>query len=160
MPVLIEGLLWGLIATLAMTTILFASQGLGLSRLSLSFLAGTFVTADRHHANIIGFALYMVGGWIFAGFYYLVFASLGHASWWLGMILGLLHGVVLLVVVLPLLPHMHPRMASSYDSPTSEPVLEPPGFLCLNYGHRTPLATLVAMAVYGAILGAFLPVAA
>jgi len=27
-----------------------------------------------------------------------------------------------------------------------------PGFLGLNYGHRTPLTTLFAQAVYGAVL--------
>ena len=31
--------------------------------------------------------------------------------------------------------------------------LERPGFMGLNYGHRTPLATLVGQAVYGLVLG-------
>lgn len=40
-----------------MTTIVHGSQGLGLSRLSISFLAGTFVTGQRTWANVIGFVL-------------------------------------------------------------------------------------------------------
>ena len=48
-------LFWGLIATTAMTTILQASQGLGLSRLSLPFLFGTFFTGNRNRAIVIGF---------------------------------------------------------------------------------------------------------
>jgi hypothetical protein len=47
--------LWGLVATIAMTAILQGSQGLGLSRLSLPFLAGTFFTADRRLAFVLGF---------------------------------------------------------------------------------------------------------
>ncbi|MDA8164521.1 MAG: hypothetical protein M0017_05760 [Desulfobacteraceae bacterium] len=34
-------------------------------------------------------------------------------------------------------------------------MLEPPGFLCLNYGRRTPLTTLFAYLVFGLIMGAF-----
>ena len=38
-------LLWGLVATVAMTTILQAGQGLGYSRMSLPFLVGTFFSS-------------------------------------------------------------------------------------------------------------------
>jgi len=148
-------LLWGLIATVAMTTVLQGSQGLGLSRLSLPFLVGTMVTPNRDRAVVYGFFLYTLGGWIFASLYYLVFFSIGFASGWLGAVLGLLHGLFLLVAILPLLPHLHPRMASAYDGPTSERRLEPPGFMALNYGRRTPLTTLLGQVLYGAVLGVF-----
>jgi len=59
-------LLWGLIATVTMTTILQGSQGLGLSRLSLPFLVGTLFTANRNKAVVIGFIVYVIGGWLFA----------------------------------------------------------------------------------------------
>jgi hypothetical protein len=148
-------LVWGLVATAGMTTILQGSQGLGLSRLSLPFLLGTVFTADRRRANIIGFALYMLGGWGFAFLYYLVFHILDEvASWSLGAGLGLLHGLFLLTVILPMLPYVHPRMASEYDGPTATRRLEPPGFLGLNYGRRTALITLLGQVVYGAVLGA------
>ena len=147
-------LLWGLVATVAMTTILHGSHGLGLTRLSLPFLAGTFVTGDRPLANVLGFILYTIGGWLFATLYVLVFASLDMVTWWLGALLGVLHGLFLLVVILPLLPYVHPRMATEYDGPTTKRRLEPPGFMGLNYGYRTPFTTLIAQAVYGAILGA------
>jgi hypothetical protein len=62
--------LWGLIATVAMTTILSGSQGLGLSRLSLPFLVGTIFTANRSKATIFGFILYVIGGWLFALLYF------------------------------------------------------------------------------------------
>lgn len=151
-------LLWGLIATVAMTTILSGSQQLGFSRLSLPFLMGTYVTGNRDRAVFLGFVLYTLGGWAFAVGYFLVFASLGFASWWLGALLGALHGLVLLVVVLPVLPHIHPRMASEYAGPSEHRRLEPPGFMGLNYGRRTPMVTLFGQTVYGLILGAFFPV--
>ena len=146
-------LFWGLIATTAMSTILQASQGLGLSRLSLPFLFGTFFTGDRQRAIVVGFIAYVIGGWIFAFFYFFFFVSIQRVTWWLGALLGILHGVILLVGVLPLLSHVHPRMASEYDGPRRTFMLEPPGFLALNYGYRTPLTTLLAQAVYGATLG-------
>lgn len=148
-------LLWGLVATAAMTTILQGSQGLGLSRLSLPFLLGTVFTAERRRANVVGFCLYMLGGWGFAALYYLAFNAVDEkASWWFGAGLGLLHGLFLLTVILPVLPYVHPRMASEHDGPTATRRLEPPGFLGLNYGRRTALTTLLGQVLYGAILGA------
>ena len=146
-------LLWGLIATVAMTTILQGSQGLGLSRLSLPFLMGTLLTANRNRAVVIGFIAYTLGGWLFAMLYFLFFASIDRANWWLGALLGCLHGVFLLVGALHLLPYAHPRMASEYDGPQRTYILEPPGFLGLNYGRATPITTILAQSVYGATLG-------
>jgi len=45
-------MIWGLLATVAMTTILQGAQGMRLSRLSLPFLAGTFFTGNRRWAVI------------------------------------------------------------------------------------------------------------
>ena len=146
-------MIWGLLATVAMTTILQGAQGMGLSRLSLPFLAGTFFTGDRRLAVVLGFAAYVLGGWIFALLYFVLFASLGLFTWWFGAVVGLVHGLFLLVCGLPLLPFVHPRMASEYDGASATRVLEPPGFMGLNYGYRTPLTTLLGQAVYGAVLG-------
>jgi hypothetical protein len=148
-----ELLLWGLIATIAMTTVLQASQGLRFSRLSLPFLVGTFLTGRRSAAQIVGFIVYVIGGWLFAIVYFAFFFSIGSGNWWIGTLFGIAHGVALLVVFLPLIPYIHPRMASEYDGPTRRQRLEPPGFMGLNYGYRTPLSVLLAQALYGAVLG-------
>lgn len=148
-------LVWGLVATVVMTTIISASQGLGLSRLSLTFLTGTFFSGKRSYANVIGFFSYMVGGWIFA---YVYVAILIVAPWpglLTGTLTGFLHALFLLTVLLTLLPYFHPRMATVYDGPSRHRRLEPPGFMALNYGRRTPLVTIVAQTVYGAIVGGF-----
>jgi hypothetical protein len=60
-----------------------------------------------------------------------------------------------LVVAMPALLAMHPRMANEQQGPTPTRQLEPPGFLALNYGRRTPLSLILAHLVYGGILGAF-----
>ena len=145
---------WGLVATIAMTTVMQGSQGLGLSRLSMPFLLGTLFTANRRWANVIGILCYIIGGWLFALLYLLIFMQIGTASIWLGTLFGLVHGVFLLVVLLPLLPEVHPRMATEYVGPSDGRRLEPPGFMGLNYGYRTPLVALTGHVVYGAVLGA------
>ncbi len=148
-------LLWSLLATVAMTSVLYGSQGLGLSRMSLPFLVGTFFTGNRSKATVIGFVLYVIGGSLFALLYFLLFESVKIYTWWFGALAGVLHGLFLLVCALPLLPYVHPRMASDYHGVTQRRQLEPPGFLGMNYGFRTPLTTLLGQLVYGLTLGAF-----
>jgi len=148
-------ILWGLIAIVAMTIILEGSQGLGFSRMSLPFLVGTFLTGQRRWAYVAGFAVYIIGGWLFALLYLLLFASVGIYTWWFGALAGLLHGIFLLVCALPLLPFIHPRMASEYHGATECRQLEPPGFMGLNYGYATPIVTLLGQLVYGLTLGGF-----
>ena len=148
-------LLWGLIATVAMTTILQAGQGLGYSRMSLPFLVGTFFSGKRGWAVVVGFTVYTIGGWLFAFLYFFLFATVGLYTWWFGALAGFVHGLFLLVAALPVLPFAHPRMASEYHGPDSVRVLEPPGFMALNYGYGTPAITLIAQTAYGATLGGF-----
>jgi len=146
--------LWSLLATVAITAVLAGSQGGGLTRLSLPFLLGTFFTGHRHRALLYGVLLYLLGGQLFGVLYFLGLAALGRANLWLGMALGCLHALFLLTVILPVLPHLHPRVASEYDGPRGPRRLEPPGFLALNYGYRTPLVTIIGHVLYGAVLGA------
>lgn len=147
-------LIWGLIATAVMTSLMEGGQLLGFSRLSLPFLFGTMVTGRRDLATVLGFFMYSFGGLLFAFFYALAFEALKFATWWLGMVMGAAHGLFLITVFLPLLPHIHPRMATEYDGPTATRRMEPPGAFGLNYGYRTPLITVLGQTVYGAILGA------
>lgn len=146
-------IVWGLVATLVLTVGMYASQGLGVSRLSLPFLMGYWVTRRRSRAAYLGLVLYTFGGWVFAFLYAWLFATLGRAGWALGLGAGLLHGLFLLVAILPMLPYIHPRLASPYSGPTAVRRLEPPGFMGLNYGRMTPVSTLLSHAAYGAILG-------
>lgn len=148
-------LLWGFFATSIMTTVLYGSQGLGLSRISLPYLAGTMFTANPLVAEILGYITYLFGGWFFAAIYYFIFVGLEVVNWWLGAFLGFLHGIFILAVALPLLPYIHPRIATEYEGPSAKRRLEPPGFMGLNYGLRTPMTTMVGQIVYGGLLGFF-----
>ena len=148
-------LLWGFAATIVLSTIGTASVAMGISRMSIPFLLGTTVTADRDRAPLYGFFLHLLIGWLFAFLYAAGFESLGRATWWLGVVFGLVHAGGVLVLGLPLLPGLHPRMASEHHGPEPTRALEPPGFMGLNYGRMTPLVTVVSHLVYGALLGAF-----
>jgi len=148
-------LLWGFVATVILTATMQGAQGLGLSRMSIPFIVGTMFTGNRDRAGVLGFAGHVMFGWLFALLYALAFESWGRATWWLGAGIGLVHGLAVLVALMPVLPGLHPRMASEQRGPEPTRALEPPGFLALNYGRRTPLVALVAHVVYGGVIGAF-----
>jgi hypothetical protein len=145
----------GFIGTLVLTTGLRAATELRLTRIDLPFLLGTVFSADRARARALGYALHFLFGLLFAGIYYLVFEGLDEASWWLGSLLGVVHaafaGTALVSVLLPL---VHPRMGTPFSAASSAPLLEPPGFMLLNYGARTPIVMLATHVIYGAIVGA------
>ena len=54
-----------------------------------------------------------------------------------------------------LLPAVHPHMGTPYSAADEAPLLESPGFMLLNYGRATPIATVLAHMAYGAIVGYF-----
>jgi hypothetical protein len=49
-------------------------------------------------------------------------------------------------------------MASEHHGVNAMRLLEPPGFLAMNYGYNTPLVVVTAQVVYGAVLGACLQI--
>jgi len=148
-------LLWGFIATLSLSILLAGSQGLGLTRMNLPYMIGTFFTSDRDRAKLYGFFVHLFNGWIFSLLYVLLFESLQRATWWLGAIIGIGHSLLILLVIVPLMPGIHPRMASEQHGPSATRMLEPPGLMALNYGLRTPLSVLISHMVFGMILGSF-----
>jgi hypothetical protein len=148
--------LFGLLATSVLTAVMIAAQLGGLSRLDLPLILGTVVTPDPDRARVVGFVIHLVVGQFFALGYGASFALLGKATWWLGGLLGGLHGAIALMVLLPTLSGIHPRMASNRAGPASTAVLEPPGLIGLNYGHQTPLVAMTAHLAYGVALGLLL----
>ena len=146
----------GFVGTLVLTTVLRAASELRLTRVDLPFLLGTAVSDDRARAKAIGYGLHFVFGLIFALIYHATFTALDHAGSGLGALLGLLHGLFAgTALVNILLPVVHPRMGSTLSDAASAPLLEPPGFMMRNYGHSTPLVSVVAHIAYGAIVGTF-----
>jgi hypothetical protein len=147
--------LWGFVATVVLTTLMAASQGLGLTRMNIPYMLGTMFTPNRDRAKLVGFGVHMVDGWLFSLPYVLAFEAWHEATWWRGAIIGVVHAAFVLTVLMYIMPGLHPRMASEQHGPTVARQLEPPGFLALNYGSRTPISVVVSHAIFGAILGTF-----
>ena len=148
-------MLWGFASTVVLTSILAGSQGLGLTRMNIPYLLGTIFTPSRDKAKFVGFFLHFANGWMFSLLYVAAFHVLGKATWWWGALIGLVQAIFVLTMLMPILPAMHPRMANEQYGPTVVRQLEPPGFLGLHYGIRTPISVVIAHVVFGAILGGF-----
>jgi hypothetical protein len=118
------------------------------------------VTPDRGRAKAIGYVLHFVAGLLFSLAYAIGFAALHRSGWLLGAAFGLVHGLFAGgALVNVLLPVVHPRMGTPTSSIASIALLEPPGFMMMNYGRSTPVVSLFAHVVYGAIVGAFVAAA-
>jgi hypothetical protein len=150
-----DHLLWSFVATLIMTGGMRGAQATGVTRMDLPLMLGTMATPDRDRAKILGFVAHMVNGIAVGRIYTAAFHSWHRSGAPLGALIGLVHGLFVLVSILPLLPGAHARMASDFTGPQPTTRLEPPGFLALNYGRRTPIVALAAHMIYGAILGHF-----
>jgi uncharacterized membrane protein YagU involved in acid resistance len=148
-------ILWGFAATLILTTMMAVSRPLGFTRMDLPFILGSMVTPDRNKATWIGFLFHLMMGWFFAVIYGAAFESSDIKTWWFGLAIGFVHAAFVLVAGLEIANFFHPRMATPFQGPTPTKQLEPPGFLALNYGKGTPVATLLAHLVYGLVLGIF-----
>jgi hypothetical protein len=151
-----DAILWGFGATVILTTIMVSSKYLGLTRIDLPFMLGTIFTGSRDKAVRIGFLSHVVMGWIFAFIYGIAFNIAELATWWFGLAIGFVHAAFVLTAGLQILNSFHPRMARPFQGPTPTRQLEPPGFLALNYGRGTPIATFLAHLIYGIVLGIFL----
>jgi hypothetical protein len=153
--------LWGALAggfvgTIVLTSGLRVAQELGWTRMDIPLLLGTVFTDDRDRATVIGVAVHFLNGLLFALGYYAIFRAVDQAGWLFGAALGVVHAALAGgVLVTLLLPAVHPRMGTPWSDAEEMPLLEPPGFLLVNYGRRTALWTLLGHVVFGAIVGGF-----
>ena len=148
-------LLWGFVGTVVLTMAMVVSQELRLTRVNLPYVLGTMFSPDRSRAKVFGTLVHLANGFAFSLLYVAAFEAWGVASWWRGAAIGLVHATFVLTVGMPLLPGIHPRMATEHAGPSMRRQLEPPGFLALHYGRRTPLSILIAHLLFGAVLGTF-----
>lgn len=154
------GLIGGFAGTLVLTTTLRAASEMGLTRMDLPFLLGAAFTDNRSKAKLIGYLCHFCLGIVFALVYVALFAVIHRSGWWLGAAFGVVHSAFVgTVLVNVLLPAVHPRMGTPTSAANEAPLLEPPGFMMLNYGRTTPLVNLAGHVLYGAIVGAFISLA-
>jgi hypothetical protein len=146
----------GAIGTVVLTGGLRFAQEAGLTRMDIPLLLGTVFSEDRRRASVIGVAVHFTNGLLFSIVYFGIFEAVGRAGWLLGLALGFAHAIFaggsLITVVLPA---VHPRMGSPWSDAEETPILEPPGFMLLNYGRQTALVTIALHLAYGAIVGGF-----
>lgn len=146
----------GFAGTLVMTSMVRAASELGLTRMDLPFLLGVAFSSDRRRAKAIGYGLHFVAGLVFSLVYFAVFTAIGTSGWRLGAVFGAVHAVFAgTALVNILLPLVHPRMGTPTSAAPATALLEPAGFMMLNYGLRSPLVGLVAHVAYGTIVGGF-----
>ena len=146
----------GFVGTIVLTTGLRLAQELGWTRMDIPLLLGTLVTDRRSRAAAIGYAIHFFNGLSFSALYAAVFAAVGAAGWLLGLALGLVHALFAGgALVNVLLPAVHPRMGKPWSDASTSSILEPPGFMLVNYGGATVVVTIVLHLAYGAIVGAF-----
>ena len=144
----------GLLGTVVLTAIVRAASELGWTRIDLALLLGTTLSDNRRKARALGYTMHFLVGPLYALGYAAVFASVGYSSWILGALIGALHAVFTgTVLVNVLLPLVHPRIATSDTAANEISLIEPPGFLLLNYGRDTFLITIVAHVAFGAVVG-------
>jgi hypothetical protein len=149
----------GFVATLVLTTMMRGASEVGITRMDLPFLLGTVLTENRRKAKAIGYALHFALGVAFAVLYGVCFQVLGRSTWWLGALLGIVHALFTLVVLVNiLLPVVHPRMGTPETAADEIALIEPPGFLMLNYGRNSALVAIASHIAYGAIIGAMVRV--
>lgn len=140
--------------TAVMTAFMEWAQARRVTRMSLPFILGAMITERRPLIRLYGSAFHFANGLLFASGYALLFERLKRSGWAVGATLGAVHGVAVLVGLLPIVQEVHPRMAGEDEGPDPTPMLQPPGFLALNYGIQTPTVTLFAHVLYGGIVGA------
>ncbi len=144
----------GFLATVLLTSILSASSYLGWTRMDIPFILGTAFTADRTRAQWVGSIVHFLVGLALAVLYGAILTTLDGNEIILGAMLGLAQALFVGTVLLNgILPAVHPRMGTPLSAADSSPLLEAPGFMLLNYGRTTPLVTILAHVVYGAVVG-------
>jgi hypothetical protein len=154
MTVLWSSLAGGFLGTLVLSTMLRAASELSFTRMDLPFLLGTSVTEDRRRAKIYGYLFHFALGLSFAVLYGVCFAAIGRSGALLGALVGALHALFTsTVLVNVILPIVHRHIGTPETAADEIALLEPPGFLMLNYGRNTFLVTLASHVVYGAIVG-------
>lgn len=100
-----------------------------------------------------------MGTVVFGIAYAASFAVLGTTSWFVGLSIGVAHGIAVGAVGMPMMASVHPRMTASTPA-GAETVIESAGDIALvapglfgrNWGGMTPAGMMMGHVVYGLVL--------
>ncbi len=108
-------LLGGLVGTVAMSAVMMAGRGMGMTRMDMPLMIGGMVTADETKARRLGLAIHilMMGTVVFGIAYGLLFAAFDSDTALTGLLIGAIHGLLFGLMVLPMMGSIHPRMRAT-----------------------------------------------
>lgn len=144
-------ILAGLVATGAMTVLMYMAGAMMGMRMDMPMMLGTMLLPPGGAARAVGLMMHFMMGAIFFAIYALLFDALGIDSgvvWWAG-VFGLGHGVMA-GAMMGMMGAVHPRMTSA--SGTAEVMA--PGAFGTNYGTMAPVAIVLLHVVFGLVGGA------
>lgn len=156
----------GFAGNVALSLVMAAARAAGVTAMpGMPMLLGSMMAARRKLIRPIGLLLHFVvlGAVVFGLIYAALFTAFDSAAWWVGALIGLVHGVLVGAVVLPVVAAVHPRMrrqpAMAHAGAREAVVQRPdgtvevaaPGFMGRCYGAMTPIGIVIAHVVYGIV---------
>lgn len=145
---LLQALVAGLVATVAMTIMMYGAPVMGMPRMDIATMLGSMTGVLRGPAAFgVGMVMHFLNGTVI---FPLIFAAAAQGlAEDLTVVWGLAWGALLFVlanaVMMPMLGLVHAEVKAGRMSA--------PGFLALNWGMLVPLGSLLGHLLYGLVLG-------
>lgn len=158
----LAALVGGLVATVVMEALMVGAKQMGMTRMPpMALVSGTMMSGARGVAWGVGAMVHFIvmGTVIFGLAYGGLFTAFGAATWWIGALIGLAHGLVVGTMAMPMMPAAHPRMQTGspgqeaiHPQPDGTVQLTAPGVMGKEWGEMTPMGLVVGHIVYGLVL--------
>ncbi len=136
----------GLVATAAMTALMYMAPMLGMPRMDIATMLGTMFLASSGAAFWLGLMIHlMMGVILFPVIYRWVLQPGDRSGTGSGALFGLILWAAANFMVMPMMGVIHPAVKSG--------MMPAPGFLMLHLGVMAPVGSLMGHLVYGVLLG-------
>lgn len=163
---IVAALIAGFVGTVVMSLMMNGAKAAGMTNMPpMPLVMGSMFSGERMTAMAIGSVLhFIVMGTVMFGLAYAgLFSVLDNDAWWIGLLIGVAHGLVVGVMAMPMMPKMHPRMGqdATIDGPSSTNTVQDgsgglrvaaPGVLGSRWGGLTPVGLVMGHAVYGIVV--------
>ncbi len=141
----------GIAGAIAMLAVIYMGRAVGMTTMDLLRTLGTMVApkAPPNTVYAIGLMMHLMMGAAFglvhAGLLHAIGPSTDQAAIWIGLVLGLVHGVGVTAMMPAMLDMAHPLVRSGE--------IGKPGVAMTGFGPMTPMGMLLAHAVFGLVVG-------